>query len=89
MRSFKDGETLVIEPWRANSFPVVRDLVVDRSSFDRVMESGGYITINTGGVPDANTIPILKNDADLAFDAAAFLNTFRSNESPETHFIFL
>ena len=71
MRSFKDGETLVIEPWRANSFPVIRDLVVDRSSFDRVMESGGYISVNTGGVPDANTIPIHKKNADLAMDAAA------------------
>ena len=71
MRSFKDGETLVVEPWRANSFPVIRDLVVDRSSFDRVMESGGYISVNTGGIPDANAIPILKKDADLAFDAAA------------------
>ncbi|MBC8256382.1 MAG: succinate dehydrogenase/fumarate reductase iron-sulfur subunit [Candidatus Marinimicrobia bacterium] len=71
MRSFKDGETLVVEPWRANSFPVIRDLVVDRSSFDRVMESGGYVSVNTGGVPDANATPILKNDVDLAFDAAA------------------
>ena len=71
MRSFKDGETLVVEPWRANAFPVVRDLVVDRSSFDRVMESGGYISVNTGGIPDANATPILKKDADLAFDAAA------------------
>ena len=71
MRSFKDGETLVVEPWRANSFPVIRDLVVDRSSFDRVMESGGYISVNTGGIPDANATPILKKDADLAFDAAA------------------
>ena len=71
MRSFKDGEILVVEPWRANSFPVIRDLVVDRSSFDRIMESGGYVSVNTGGVPDANAIPILKNDADLAFDASA------------------
>ena len=71
MRSFNDGETLVVEPWRANSFPVIRDLVVDRSSFDRIMESGGYVSVSTGGVPDANAIPVLKNDADLAFDAAA------------------
>jgi len=71
MRSFNDGETLVIEPWRASSFPVIRDLVVDRSSFDRIMESGGYVSVNTGGVPDANTIPILKNNADIAFDAAS------------------
>ena len=71
MRSFNDGDTLVIEPWRANSFPVIRDLVVDRSSFDRVMKSGGYVSVNTGGVPDANATPILKDNADLAFDAAA------------------
>jgi succinate dehydrogenase / fumarate reductase iron-sulfur subunit len=71
MRSFKDGDTLVIEPWRARAFPVIRDLVVDRSGFDRVMESGGYVSVSTGGVPDANAIPILKDDADSAFDAAA------------------
>jgi succinate dehydrogenase / fumarate reductase iron-sulfur subunit len=71
MRSFNDGDTLVIEPWRANSFPVIRDLVVDRSSFDRIMKSGGYVSVNTGGVPDANATPILKDNADLAFDAAA------------------
>ncbi|MDP6852669.1 MAG: succinate dehydrogenase/fumarate reductase iron-sulfur subunit [Candidatus Marinimicrobia bacterium] len=71
MRSFKDGDTLVIEPWRARAFPVIRDLVVDRSGFDRVMEAGGYVSVSTGGVPDANVIPILKDDADSAFDAAA------------------
>ncbi|MDP6571180.1 MAG: succinate dehydrogenase/fumarate reductase iron-sulfur subunit [Candidatus Marinimicrobia bacterium] len=71
MRSFKDGDTLVIEPWRARAFPVIRDLVVDRSGFDRVMEAGGYVSVSTGGVPDANAIPILKDDADSAFDAAA------------------
>ncbi len=71
MRSFKDGDTLVIEPWRAKAFPVIRDLVVDRSGFDRVMEAGGYVSVSTGGVPDANAIPILKDDADSAFDAAA------------------
>ncbi len=71
MRSFKDGDTVIIEPWQAKAFPVIRDLVVDRSSFDRVMEAGGYVSVSTGGVPDANAIPILKDDADLAFDAAA------------------
>lgn len=71
MRSFKDGETITVEPWRANAFPVVRDLVVDRSAFDRIQQSGGYVSVNTGGVPDANEIPIPKKIADEAFDAAA------------------
>lgn len=71
MRTFKDGETITVEPWRANAFPVVRDLVVDRSAFDRIQQSGGYVSINTGGVPDANEIPIPKKIADEAFDAAA------------------
>jgi len=70
MRSFKDGDTLVVEPWRAASFPVIKDLVVDRTTFDRIMESGGYVSINTGGTPDANAIPISKLDADAAFDSA-------------------
>jgi succinate dehydrogenase / fumarate reductase, iron-sulfur subunit len=70
MRSFKDGETITIEPWRAKAFPVVKDLVVDRSAFDRIQQAGGYISVNTGGVPDANEIPIPKKVADEAFDAA-------------------
>lgn len=71
MRQFKDGETVYIEPWRAKAFPVVKDLVVDRSSFDRIMESGGYVSVNTSGnTIDANAIPIEKENADLAFDAA-------------------
>ncbi len=70
MRSFKDGETITVEPWRARSFPVVKDLVVDRTAFDRIQQAGGYISINTGGVPDANEIPIPKKIADEAFDAA-------------------
>jgi succinate dehydrogenase / fumarate reductase, iron-sulfur subunit len=70
MRTFKDGETITIEPWRAKAFPVVRDLVVDRSAFDRIQQAGGYISVNTGGVPDANEIPIPKKVADEAFDAA-------------------
>src|SRR5436190_19106504 len=70
MRSFKDGDTIVVEPWRAAAFPVVRDLVVDRSAFDRIIQVGGFVSVNTGGVPDANAIPISKKDADAAFDAA-------------------
>ena len=70
MRSFNDGDTLTIEPWRAKSFPVVKDLVVDRKSFDRIMESGGYVSVKTGGAPDANSIPIFKESADEAFDSA-------------------
>ena len=70
MRSFKDGETITIEPWRAKAFPVVKDLAVDRSAFDRVIQAGGYVSVNTGGTPDANEIPIPKSVADEAFDAA-------------------
>ncbi len=70
MRSFQDGDTLTVEPWRANSFPVVKDLVVNRQSFDRIMESGGYISVKTGGAPDANSMPIFKENADEAFDSA-------------------
>src|SRR5690625_4436229 len=72
MRSFKDGDTIVIEPFRANAFPVIKDLVVDRSSFERVQQAGGYISVNTSGnTVDANTIPINKQDADESFNAAA------------------
>lgn len=71
MRSFKDGETLVVEPWRAKSFPVIKDLIVDRTAFDRIMESGGYISINTGGCPDSNAIPIPQEDSEEAMNAAA------------------
>ena len=71
MRKFKDGDSIVIEPFRANSFPVIKDLVVNRTSFDRIQHSGGYISINTSGnTQDANTIPVRKEDADNAFDAA-------------------
>jgi len=70
MRSFKDGDTIVIEPWRSKSFPIVKDLVVNRMSFDRIMESGGYVSVKTGGAPDANAMPIFKEDADEAFDSA-------------------
>jgi succinate dehydrogenase / fumarate reductase, iron-sulfur subunit len=71
MRKFKDGDTIIVEPWRARPFPVIKDLVVDRSSFDRIIEAGGYVSINTGGVPDANTIPIPRANAETAMDAAA------------------
>jgi succinate dehydrogenase / fumarate reductase, iron-sulfur subunit len=71
MRSFKDGETIVVEPWRAAAFPVIKDLVVDRTSFDRVIAAGGYVSVNTGNAKDANNILIPKDDADAAFNAAA------------------
>lgn len=70
MRKFKDGETIYIEPWRAKAFPVVRDLVVDRSAFDRIIQKGGFISANTGTAPDANEMPISKDLADDAMDAA-------------------
>lgn len=71
MRSFSDGDTIFIEPFRAQAFPVVRDLMVDRSSFDRIIASGGYVSVRTGSAPDANAIPIPKEDADWSFEAAA------------------
>ena len=71
MRSFKDGDTIYIEPWRSKSLPIIKDLVVDRSAFDRIQQAGGYISVNTSGNPqDANSIPIEKENADKAFDAA-------------------
>ncbi len=70
MRHFSDGDTIVVEPWRAKAFPIVKDLVVDRSAFDRIMEAGGYVSVNTGANVDANAIPIPKKDADVAFDYA-------------------
>ena len=71
MRSFRDGDSIHVEPFRARAFPVVRDLVVDRSAFDRVQQAGGFVSVNTGSAPDANAIPISKTRADEAFDAAA------------------
>ncbi len=71
MRSFSDGDTIIVEPWRADAFPIVKDLVVDRSAFDRIIEAGGYVSTTTGGAPDANTIPVRKADADEAMDYAA------------------
>ena len=71
MRSFRDGDTITIEPWRAEPFPVIKDLVVDRGAFDRIIQAGGFVSVNTSGnTQDANAIPIPKEDADLAFDAA-------------------
>jgi succinate dehydrogenase / fumarate reductase, iron-sulfur subunit len=71
MRAFKNGDTIVVEPWRANAFPVIKDLVVDRTAFDRIIQAGGYISVNTGVSVDGNTIPIEKEKADKAFAAAA------------------
>ena len=71
MRSFSDGETIYIEPWRSSAFPIIKDLVVDRSSFDRIIQAGGYVSVNTSGnTQDANALPIPKENADKAFDAA-------------------
>jgi succinate dehydrogenase / fumarate reductase iron-sulfur subunit len=71
MRHFNDGETITIEPWRAKAFPIVKDLVVDRSSFDRIISAGGFVSVSTGGTPDGNAIPIPKDDQETAMDAAA------------------
>jgi succinate dehydrogenase / fumarate reductase iron-sulfur subunit len=71
MRAFKDGDTIVVEPWRANAFPVIKDLVVDRTSFDRMVQAGGFISVNTGNAVDGNAIPIEKDKADASFAAAA------------------
>ncbi len=70
MRAFKDGDTITIEPWRAQAFPVLKDLMVDRTAFDRVIQAGGFVSVNTGNAQDANNIPIPKEDADNSFDAA-------------------
>jgi succinate dehydrogenase / fumarate reductase iron-sulfur subunit len=71
MRNFKHGETIIIEPWRAKPFPVIKDLMVDRSSFDEIIQAGGFVSVRTGGIPDANSIPIPRRNAELAMDAAA------------------
>ena len=71
MRKFKDGATITVEPWRSRGFPVVKDLVVDRGAFDKILQAGGFISVNTGGVPDGNTIPIAKEKSDESMDAAA------------------
>jgi succinate dehydrogenase / fumarate reductase, iron-sulfur subunit len=71
MRKFRNGDTIVVEPWRAKPFPVIKDLMVNRNAFDSIIQAGGYISVNTGGIPDANAIPIGKEDADVAMDGAA------------------
>jgi succinate dehydrogenase / fumarate reductase iron-sulfur subunit len=71
MRAYKDGDTIVVEPWRANSFPVLKDLVVDRGSFDRIIQAGGFVSVNTGNAVDGNAIPVEKDNADAAFAAAS------------------
>jgi succinate dehydrogenase / fumarate reductase iron-sulfur subunit len=73
MRKFKNGDTIVIEPWRARAFPVLRDLVVDRAAFDRIQQAGGYVSVNVGNAPDGNSVPIPKTDADPAFASATCL----------------
>jgi succinate dehydrogenase / fumarate reductase iron-sulfur subunit len=71
MRSFRDGDTIVVEPWRAKAFPVIKDLIVDRSAFDLIIAAGGYVSFNTGGAPDGNVIPVAKDVAEEAMDSAA------------------
>jgi succinate dehydrogenase / fumarate reductase, iron-sulfur subunit len=71
MRHFQDGQTITIEPWRAKGFPVLKDLVTDRSAFDRIIQAGGFVSVNTGGTPDANTLPVAKVESDRSMDAAA------------------
>jgi succinate dehydrogenase / fumarate reductase iron-sulfur subunit len=71
MRFFRDGDSVTVEPWRAKAFPVLKDLVVDRGAFDRIIQAGGYVSASTGSAPDGNAVPVPKKDADYAFDAAA------------------
>src|ERR1044071_9482648 len=71
MRHFRDGQTITIEPWRARAFPLLKDLIVDRSAFDRIIHAGGFVSVSTGGAPDGNAIPIAKRDQELSMDAAA------------------
>ena len=71
MRKFKDGSTITIEPWRNHGFPIIKDLVVDRRAYDKILQAGGFINVNTGGVPDANNIPVRKDDAEESMDAAS------------------
>src|ERR1039457_56642 len=71
LRHFKDGDTVTIEPWRAKAFPIIKDLVTDRSAFDRIIQAGGFVSVNTGGTPDGNALPVPKTVADLSMDAAA------------------
>ena len=81
MRKFKDGSTITIEPWRSRGFPVIKDLVVDRGAYDKILQAGGFISVNTGGVPDANAIPIPKKNADESMDAASSKENFSARIS--------
>ncbi len=81
MRHFHDGETITIEPWRAKAFPLLRDLIVDRSALDRLIQAGGFISVRTGSAPEANSIPVPKDSADLAMDAAACISRSRAPRS--------
>ncbi len=71
MRNFKDGQEIYVEPWRAKAFPVIKDLVVDRNALDRIVQAGGFVSVNTGGAPDGNSVPVPKVNAEIAMDAAA------------------
>ncbi len=71
MRKFKDGDTITVEPWRSASMPVIKDLIIDRDALDKILQAGGYVSVNTGGVPDANTIPVPRDDAEESMDAAS------------------
>lgn len=71
MRKFNEGDTITVEPWRARAFPVIKDLVVDRTAFEKILQAGGFVSVNTGGVPDANAIPVARDDAEESMDAAA------------------
>ena len=71
MRRFIEGQTITVEPWRVGAFPVIKDVMVDRTAFEKIQQAGGFVSVNTGGVPDGNTIPILQDDAEEAMDAAA------------------
>jgi succinate dehydrogenase / fumarate reductase iron-sulfur subunit len=83
MRAFKDNDTIVIEPWRANAFPVIKDLTVDRSAFDRIIQAGGYVSVNTGNAVDGNSLPIEKAKADEAFAAAMCIGCGACVAGPE------
>ena len=80
MREFNDGETITIEPFRARSFPIVKDLVVDRSALDRIVQAGGFVSARTGSAPEANSIPVPKHNADLAMEAAACIGAARARQ---------
>ena len=88
MRHFNDGDTIVVEPWRARAFPIIKDLVVDRSAFDRIIAVGGYVSVTTGGAPDANALPISKDKADHAMDFATDAYVAAQKPSLREHRVF-